>query len=409
MTAVITGERGEGQLTRYGLEEYVSDCVILLDNRVIDQVTTRRLRIVKYRGTTHGSNEYPFVIDETGINVLPITSLGLEHEVSEETISSGIPDLNAMLGGDGFFRGSSVMVTGTPGTGKTSLAAHFAEATCRRGEKCLYFAFEESPAQIVRNMRSIGLDLEPWVHQGLLRFHAVRSTVCGLEAHLTMVHQRVQKFQPHVVIFDPVDSMVQAGTLRDATAMLTRLIDFLKVYKVTAFLTNLIPGGHVSENTGLNISSLVDTWIFLRDIELDGERNRALYVLKSRGMAHSNQIREFLLTPRGIDLQDVYLGPDRFLTGSARHAQETREKSAALVRRQEIEAKRRERDRKREALESRIVAWRKEFDAEEKEMDRIISQEQTREQRLQDAEKTMASGGKSDVRPKEAARDHKRR
>lgn len=399
VTAVITGERGEGQLTRHGLEEYVSDCVILLDNRVVDQVTTRRLRIVKYRGTTHGTNEYPFLIDDNGINVLPITSLGLEHEVSEERISSGVSRLDTMLCGAGYFRGSSILVTGTAGTGKTSLAAHFARATCARGEKCLYFAFEESPGQIVRNMRSIGLNLEPWVKKGLLSFHAMRSTMYGLETHLTTYHKLVREIQPQVVVFDPIDSLVQAGTLKDATAMLTRLIDFLKVQRITALLTNLVSGGKIGESSSVDVSSLVDTWLFLRDMEFNGERNRAMYILKSRGMAHSNQIREFLLTDRGIDLQDVYLGPEGVLTGSARQSQESREKTAALVRRQEIDSKQRERKRKREALEARIVALRKEFEAQEEEMDRLIDQEMTRENTLREDVERMAARRKADVKP----------
>jgi circadian clock protein KaiC len=400
---VITGERGEGQLTRHGLEEYVSDCVILLDNRVVDQVCTRRLRIVKYRGTTHGTNEYPFLIDENGISVLPITSLGLEHDVTEERISTGVPRLDTMLGGAGYFRGSSILVTGTAGTGKTSLAAHFARATCGRGEKCLYFAFEESPGQIIRNMRSIGVNLEPWVRKGLLHFHSMRSTLHGLEMHLTTFHKLVQEFQPQVVVFDPVDSLVQAGTLKDATAMLTRLIDFLKVHRITALLTNLVSGGKISENSSVDISSLVDTWLFLRDMELNGERNRTLYILKSRGMAHSNQIREFLLTDHGIDLQDVCLGPEGVLTGSARQWQESRENSAALVQRQVIEGKQRARKRKREALEARIVALRKEFEVEDEEMDRLIGEEQMREQALRQDGARMAArrqaDGKSDGVP----------
>ncbi|HEY0551704.1 MAG TPA: circadian clock protein KaiC, partial [Verrucomicrobiae bacterium] len=372
VTAIITGERGEGQLTRHGLEEYVSDCVILLDNRVVDQVSTRRLRIVKYRGTTHGTNEYPFLIDEDGITVLPITSLGFDHKASNERLSSGVPRLDTMLGGKGYFRGSSILITGTAGTGKSSMAAHFARAACTRGEKCLYFAFEESPGQIVRNMRSIGVDLETWRKKGLLDFHSMRTTLYGLETHLTTFYKLIREFQPRVVVFDPIDSLVQAGTLKDANAMLTRLIDFVKVHDVTALMTNLIPGGKTVENSGVDISSLVDTWLLLRDIELAGERNRALYILKSRGMAHSNQIREFLLTDHGIDLQDVYLGPEGVLTGSARLTQEARDKSDTMARRQQIEVKQRERKLKREVLEARIAAMRKEFDAEEEERERII-------------------------------------
>jgi circadian clock protein KaiC len=389
VTAVITGERGQGVLTRHGLEEYVSDCVILLDHRVIDQVSTRRLRIVKYRGTAHGTNEYPFLIDEDGISVLPITSIGLQHEVSEERVSSGIPKLDAMLGGQGYYRGSSVLVSGTAGSGKTSLATSFADAACRRGERCLYFAFEESPGQIIRNLRSIGLDLEPWVTKGHLHFHAIRSTLYGLEMHLAAFHKLAKEFKPDVVVLDPIGSLVQAGTRVEATAMLTRLVDFLKVHRVTALLTSLTPGSTNVETTDVDMSSLVDTWLLLRDIELGGERNRALYILKSRGMAHSNQIREFLLTDKGIELQDAYLGPEGVLTGSMRQAQEARENAAALARQQELQAQQRERKRKQEALEARITAMRKEFESEEEEAQRVASQDHAREQMLADERDAM--------------------
>jgi len=396
VTAVITGERGETQFTRHGLEEYVSDCVILLDHRVTDQVTTRRLRIVKYRGSAHGTNEYPFLIDETGINVLPITSIGLEHIASTERISSGVPRLDGMLGGKGYFRGSSILVTGTAGTGKSSLAAHFCRAACLRGEKCLYFAFEESPNQIVRNMRSIGVDLEPFVKKDLLHFHAIRATILGLEGHLTEFHKLVEEFAPQVVVLDPVDSLVQAGTTKDATAMLTRLIDYLKMRQITALMTNLISGGELVESSGVNISSLVDTWLLLRDVETGGERNRAMYILKSRGMAHSNQIREFLLTDHGINLQDVNLGPDGVLTGSARQVQEFRERSSARARLDEIERKQRDLKRKREAFEARLVALRKEFEVEADEADWMLSLEESRDRILQSERDEMAIKRKAD-------------
>jgi circadian clock protein KaiC len=360
VTAVITGERGDGQLTRQGLEEYVSDCVILLDHRVNDQISTRRLRIVKYRGTSHGTNEYPFIIDEKGMSVLPITSLGLNHEVSTERISSGIPRLDTMLGGKGFFRGSSILISGTAGTGKTSLAAHFAAETCRRGERCLYLAFEESPSQLFRNMRSIGVELEPYAKKGLLRMHASRPTLYGLEMHLVQIHKMVSEFEPTVVIIDPISNFVSGGTTGDTHSMLLRLIDFLKARQITAFFTHLTSGstsGTTSwEGTDVGVSSLIDTWLLVRDIELAGERNRGMYVLKSRGMAHSNQIREFLITPRGIDLQDVYVGPEGVLTGSMRAAQEAREKAQALERRQEEARRQREVEAKRAALEAQIAA-----------------------------------------------------
>ncbi len=397
VSAVITAERGEGALTRHGLEEYVCDCVILLDHRVVDQVSTRRLRIVKYRGTAHGTNEYPFLIDEDGFSVLPVTSLGLQHEVSDERVSSGIPRLDTMLGGAGFYRGSTILVSGTAGTGKTSLAAHFVNAACRRGERCLYFSFEESPGQMIRNMRSIGLNLEQWSRKNLLQFHSSRATFYGLEMHLAIIHKIVAEFEPAVVIIDPVGSLIQAGNKRDAHTMMIRLIDFLKARQITALVTNLTSGGEALEKTEVEISSIVDTWIFMRDIELDGERNRALYVLKSRGMAHSNQLREFVLTERGVDLLDVYVGPEGVLTGSSRLSQEAREKAAALESQQEAERRVRDRARKREALEARIMALRKEFEVEEKEAETSGAQEALREQVYMEDRDAMARSRKADA------------
>jgi circadian clock protein KaiC len=354
VTAVITGERGDGVLTRQGLEEYVSDCVILLDHRVLDQVSTRRLRVVKYRGTAHGTNEYPFLIDESGITVLPVTSLGLKHKASSERISTGIPRLDSMLGGQGYYRGSSILVSGTAGSGKTSLAAHFAAAVCARGERCLYLAFEESPDQIVRNMRSSGVDLAEPMAKGLLHIEASRPTYHGLEMHLSQIHQLVTQLNPHAVVIDPISNLSSAGATLDASATLLRAIDFLKSRGTTALLTNLTDVNGALESTELGVSSLIDTWIVLRDIEAGGERNRGLYVIKSRGMAHSNQIREFLITADGIELQDVYVGPEGVLTGSLRAAQEARERAAALAREQEAQRRSRELERRRTTLEAQI-------------------------------------------------------
>ena len=398
VTAVITGERGEGSLTRHGLEEYVSDCVILLDHRIIDQISTRRLRVVKYRGSVHGTNEYPFLIDENGINILPITSMGLQHEVSNERVPTGVPRLDAMLGGKGYYRGSTVLISGTAGSGKTSLAAHFIDAACERGERCLYFAYEESPNQISRNMRSIGIDLDRWVKKGLLRFHATRSTLYGLEMHLVTAYKLIREFKPEFVVLDPIGNLTLAGSESDTTSMLTRLMDFLKTHKITALWTNLTSGDE-QEKTDVGISSLVDTWLLLRGIELDGERNRALYVLKSRGMAHSNQIREFLLTDHGIELTDIYLGPEGVLTGSARQAQEAKESAEALAREQEIAARRRELERKRRALEARITAMRKEFEADEEEAKRIIVESQKREDVFSHDKQKMAANRHADTKP----------
>jgi circadian clock protein KaiC len=397
ITAIITAERGDGALTRHGLEEYVSDCVILLDHRVTDQVSTRRLRIVKYRGTAHGTNEYPFLIDEDGFSVLPVTSLGLQHQVSEERISSGVPRLDTMLGGQGFYRGTTILVSGTAGTGKTTLAASFVDAACRRGERSLYFSFEESPDQLIRNMRSIGLDLEQWSRKKLLQFHSSRATFYGLEMHLAVIHKIVQEFEPKMVVLDPVGSLIQAGGQRDTHAMMIRLIDFLKQRGVTAFLTNLTAGGAALERTNVEISSIVDTWLFMRDIELDGERNRALYVLKSRGMAHSNQLREFLLTPQGVDLLDVYVGPEGVLTGSSRLSQKARENAAVLARQQDAERRNRDRMRKREALEARITALRKEFEVDDAEAETSTAEDLLREETILQNREAMSRSRQADL------------
>lgn len=396
VTAIITGERGEGTLTRRGLEEYVSDCVIVLDHRVIDQVSTRRMRIVKYRGTTHGTNEYPFLIDEDGFSVLPITALGLQHKVSDERISSGIPRLDTMLGGSGFYRGTTVLVSGTAGTGKTSLAAHFVHAACERGERSLVFAFEESPGQLIRNMRSIGLNLENCMKKGLLKIHSSRASFFGLEMHLAVMHKLVQEFKPDVVVADPIGALTGAGTRHDANLMIVRLIDFLKLRGITALLTNLTAGGEALERTTVEISSIVDSWIFLRDMEVAGERNRALYVLKSRGTRHSNQLREFVLTDHGVELLDAYVGPEGVLTGSSRLSLEARERASSLAAQQEVERKGRERERKRVALEARILAMRKEFEVEEAENVLVASQEVARKERLDDDRQAMAVSRQAD-------------
>ncbi len=313
VTAIVTGERGENALTRFGLEEYVADCVILLDHRIHDQVSTRRLRIVKYRGSSHGTNEYPFLIDEEGFSVLPITSLGLDHKVSKDAVATGIPGLDQMLGIGGYYRGGSVLISGSAGTGKTSFCAAFLRAACERGERALFFSFEESADQIVRDMLSIGCDLAPHLASGLLRIITRRPFLFGLEMHLATMHKEISQFGPSAVVFDPISNLHMAGDARDVNSMLTRLIDFLKSASITSVMTSLSVAGGRLEATEVGIYSSMDTWLLLRDIESSGERNRGIYVLKSRGMSHSSQIREFLLTPDGIRMVEV-------LPGTVRHA-----------------------------------------------------------------------------------------
>jgi len=383
VTAVITAEQGDGTLTRHGLEEYVSDCVILLDHRVRDQISTRRLRVVKYRGSSHGTNEYPFLIDEQGISVLPITSLGLEHKAASERVSTGIESLDQMLGGKGYYRGTSILISGTAGTGKTSIAAHFVDAACRRGERCIYFSSEESPAQVTRNLRSIGLDLEPWMKKGLLHFDATRPNFHGLEMHLLRVQKLIDQIKPSITVFDPLSGYLTLGDSLEVKSMLTRLLDSLKGRQITSIFNTLLEGDHSELQSELGVSSLMDSWILLRNIEHNGERNRGLYILKARGIAHSNQIREFIFTDRGIELKDVYAGAEGVLTGSARAAQEAREKAAAQLRREAIERKKRELERKRQALDTQIVALRAQFETEAEEIKKEIALETSREQALQ--------------------------
>jgi circadian clock protein KaiC len=403
ITTIITAERGEGKLTGQGLEEYVSDCVILLDHRVNDQLSIRRLRIVKYRGSTHGTNEYPFLIDEDGFSVMPVTSLGLNYISSQERISTGIPRLDTMLSGKGYFRGSTVLVSGTAGTGKTSIAAQFAEAACKRKERVLFFTFEESPSQLMRNMRSIGIDLEPWVKKGLLQFHATRPTLYGLETHLTTSIKLINKFEPNIVILDAINGFVIGENQTEVKTMLLRLVDFLKMKRVTAFFTSLTSASDDIEIPDFYISFLIDTWLLLRDIEIGGERNRGLYVLKSRGMAHSNQIREFRLTNHGIELLDVYVGADGVLTGSARLSQETKDEAEQLLRQQEIGSKQFGLERKREAMEAQIVVLRSEFEAEKSEALKVIGIEKARNERFTQDKAKMAKSRKGDIYIKQPA------
>lgn len=399
VTTIITAERGDGTLTRHGLEEYVADCVVLLDHRVIDQISTRRLRVVKYRGSVHGTNEYPFLIGEHGISVLPISSLGLNHEAPVERIASGIPRLDTMLGGKGFYRGSSILISGTAGSGKSTLAAKFVESACRRGERALYFAFEESPSQIQRNMQSVGIDLGMCVRKGLLKFHAARPTYHGLEMHLVSIHDAIQAFQPRVVVFDPVTNLIEIGSLREVKSMLTRLIDFLKVEGITAMFTSLTSGGDNLDQTEVGVSSLMDAWLVVRNLETGGERNRALYLLKARGVAHSNQVREFVLSHKGIDLVDVYLGNGEVLVGSARLAQQARDQEAATASRQQKELHRLNFEHQRKTIEAQIAALRAELETKEREMRMNVAAQEQRETHSIRDRATMARHRSADRSP----------
>ena len=399
ITAIVTGERGDGTLTRYGLEEYVSDCVILLDNRIREQISTRRLRVLKYRGSEHGSDEYPFLIDNNGIWVLPLTSAGLTYGVSTERISSGIPRLDTMLGGRGYYRGSTVLLSGTAGTGKTTVAAHLVDAACRRGERCLYFAFEESPSQILRNMRSIGLDLEQWVKKDLLHFYAARPSMYSLESHLLSLQRKVDELKPAVVIIDPITNLIEVGTVVEVKSMLVRLIDHLKMHKITTVFTSLTSGTSSEASSDVGVSSLMDTWLLIRNLETNGERNRGLYILKSRGMAHSNQVREFLLTDHGVELLDVYVNEGGILTGTARIVYEAQQKAEALVLRQELELKQRALERRQKEVENQVALLQAGLQAEEMEFQKALAQENVRLQAQAGVKDEIAAARQADTGP----------
>jgi circadian clock protein KaiC len=396
VTAIITGERGANVLTRQGLEEYVSDCVIRLEQRTFEEITTRYLQIFKYRGSRHSSNEYPFLIEENGISVIPITSVGLDYEISTERVSTGVPRLDGMLDDHGYYRGSSILVTGMAGTGKTTLAGFFASATCDRGERCLYIAMEEAPQQILRNQRSVGLNMTHHVESGLLRFESVRPTAYGLEMRLLTIQSWIKEFQPRAIVIDPMSNLATSGTVNQTKNFLMRLIDILKSQQITVFFTNLLQGGSPFEHTELGTSSLMDTWLELRTTETNGERNRTLYILKSRGMHHSNQVREFILTSDGIELVDVYLGQNNFLTGTARVAQQSQEKLAQLNRKQDFDRKKLRLEQQQSLVQAQIKALEIQLAIEQAELEMFSQQEETAQQVLTDSKVQMSTLRKAD-------------
>jgi circadian clock protein KaiC len=396
VTAIITGEQGAKHLTRHGLEEYVSDCVIFLDHRLINQVATRRLRVIKYRGSKHGTNEYPTLIDETGLSVMPISSLGLTYPVSAARVSTGIPRLDTMFGGKGYYCGTSVLVSGTAGSGKTSLAAAFADSICAKGKKCLYLSFEESPDQIIRNMGSIGFDLGKWVKKGLIKFRSVRPTMFGLETHLVSIHKLVEDFQPTAVVVDPVTNLSSIGDTDEIKAMMMRIIDFLKNKQITAVFTSLTSDNSDFEQSEVGISSLMDTWVLLRNIETDGERNRLLYILKSRGMAHSNQVREFILSDNGIALRDVYIGSGTVLTGSARMVQEAKDRSQELLDNQAYQHRQLELRRQHLAIDAQIAVLKAQTEGIQKEMKQLSANGRQKTDILHQQKDNMSRNRKAD-------------
>jgi len=381
VTAIITGEKGEKSLTRSGLEEYVSDAVIVLDNRIVNQIATRRLRIVKYRGSSHGSNEYPFMIDETGFSVLPITSVGLTSKASKERISTGIKGLDEMLGGKGYFEGSTILVSGGAGTGKTSFASEFADSACRRGEKVLFISYEESPDQVLRNMGSIGLNLKSCIDKGKLMIHSDRPTTMGLEMHLVLLHNIVEELEPDVIVIDPISSLLSIGSEMEVKSTLVRLIDYLKMRGVTTLFTDLIHGYESEART--MVSSLIDTWIMLEDVESNGEKNRIIRIIKSRGMAHSNQLREFQITSKGVQLIVPYIGPGGVLTGTARLSQEMKEREEEIVRSEEIEALRATLEAERRRVEAEIASLDSTYQDKKREVTKKIAEEVRRIENLE--------------------------
>jgi len=408
LSAVITAERGEAHLTRHGLEEFVSDCVILLDHRVSEELSTRRLRVVKYRGSGHGTNEYPFLIDEQGISVVPVTSLGMAHEVSHERVSTGVTALDGMLGGKGFFKGSSILVSGTAGTGKSSLAASFVAAMCARGYPTLYFSLEESPKQVIRNMNSIGVGLERWVRKGLLNLHSSRPNIYGLEMHLVHLHKLVETMGAKAVVIDPITALLVAGNTGETRSLLVRLIDLLKTKGITSMFTSLSEDGSPLESSEVGISSLIDTWITLDHTRTGGERNRILQIVKSRGMNHSNQVREFLLSDRGVQLKDVYLGEQGVLTGSARLTQEARDRDEEARRQLDLEREDIGLQVEENVLRGRIAAIQEKLRVVSGDRKRLSRFDQEREERAVDEIQRLAMSRRAGVSPRKEERKNGR-
>jgi len=396
LTAIVTAERGDGNLTRFGFEEYVSDCVILLDHRIKDQISERRLRIVKYRGTKHGADEYPFLIDERGMSILPLSSPQLQHKVWDERVPTGIRDLDEMLEGKGYYRGTSILVTGTAGSGKTTVAASYIDAACRRGERCLVIDFEESRFQVARNMQSVGIDLTHWANEGLLVHEAWRPTQFGIEMHLLRIHKLIEQVKPQCVVIDPITNLLSGSNDKQVYSMLMRLIDFLKNAGITAVFVSLTSGGSDLEQSSAGVSSLIDTWILLRDVELNGERNRCLYILKSRGMAHSNQLREFVITSNGIKLIPPYIGQAGVLTGSSRVNQEARELEEAVQREAEDLRREQETERRRLSLQAQVASLQAELAVVDREAAAIARENQDREKRSELGRANLARSRRAD-------------
>ena len=389
LTAIITGERGEaGRVSRFGIEEYVSDCVIVLDHRVSEDLSTRRLRVVKYRGSMHGTNEYPFLIGEAGLLVLPVTSLSLDHPAPVERVSSGIARLDELAGG-GFYQGSSMLIGGSAGTGKTTFAAQFVDAACRRGERAVFVSYEESPRQLIRDMHSVGIDLQQWVDADRLRFQSTRPSLYGLEAHLASLMRLVNDFDPAVVVVDPISSMLHAGSSSEVVTMLIREVDFLKSRGLTAMFTTLTGMEHL-EHSGVAVSSLIDTWLLTRAVETNGERTRVLYLIKSRGTSHSNQLAEFELTDNGIRILDPYIGAAGVLTGSARLSQEAADTALNLKRSQEVQSRQRELHRRREAVEAQVAALWRGYETDAEAVQQLVAEDQDRADRLRGLRQVMA-------------------
>jgi circadian clock protein KaiC len=318
VTAIVTGEPAQSSYTRHGLEEYISDCIILLDNRVREQISTRRIRVIKYRGSNHGTNEYPFVIDGAGLSVIPITSAGLDQPGTNEKIPTGIPSLDKMFAGKGYTRGSTILASGTAGTGKTSLAAAFAIKTCKRGERCLFLSYEESSGQLIQNLKSIGFHLEPLIRRGLLKIVSTRPSFFGLEMHLLDLYKIIAEFKPRAVVIDPLTSLLGQGNQPELQSMLTRMIDVLKSNGITGFFTSLVSSTSQNDTSGeIGVSSLIDTWIVVRELEEDeGKRRiRGLYVVKSRGTGHSSDVHKLVLSDTGVSLvpmdTDATAGPNQ--------------------------------------------------------------------------------------------------
>ena len=388
-TIFITGERGHDSWSKMGFEEYLADGLMHLDNRTDGNYQTREIQVVKCRGINHYTGKSPFIINSEGMSIRPLITADFDYKVLKSRVSTGIADIDNMLGGKGLYRGSTVYITGPSGAGKTSISSSFANGACSRGERALFLAFEESSDQIIRNMKSIGLSLDKWVNEKLLYFYTARATTNSLEGHLDNIMTMVREVEPTCVVLDPISAFRPIANENETKLMLIRLNDYLRARKITTVFTALSSDGEYSEHADVQLSSIADTWIVVRIMDYKGERNNVMQLMKSRGMSHSRQMKEMYFTGNGLKLQNVYQGPEGVLTGAARIGQEKYEKLKEARNVIEIDKNRKKIERKKSLLEASIEALKHEYEEELEALHAAIEEAEEQNSKIKETRKEI--------------------